>query len=349
MLVKNPFYNYAVALGLCFSLFLFYQCNPSTCNLSAPSLSTSNISANAAKVSWGSLNTTSADDYQVELLDANTNNVISSTFTANTEYTFTNLVAQKTYLVRVTPRCDVNTASNNQSSINFTTLSAALVCNLPAPTLLKIVPLSSSTASLLWEPVQTAISYQITVFDSTANTTRILNISPPPTITLDSLVAGHKYSIKVAARCPNGEVSLNGITRDYVPFIIEDDILMFNSKIIADNCNLDDPIIPISNGHYENYAPLKIYGGMPDSGSSFLVNATNGAESTDIRVVYGKFGNKIIISAGLNCTKYELPSRTGNIITKAIGTGSLQVVLYYNHFEVFYSGSGVTATLNRLP
>ncbi len=344
MLVKNLFYQVSIAVVLGLSTLLFYQCTPATCNLPAPTLSTSNITTNAAKVSWGTFNTAPADDYQVELIDANTNSVISTVFTSNTDFTFANLAANKAYSVRVTPRCDVSTASSNQSSLNFSTLNASLVCNLPAPALLTIVPSSATTANLSWEPVQTAVSYRVTVFDSTANTTRIFNITPPPAMTLDSLVAGHKYSIKVAAVCANGEVSPNLITRDFKPFIIEDDMVMFNGKTISTNCNMNNPTISIPSGQRINIS-------LTSGNSNLLIRATDGSTNTDIRVIYEKMGEKILVSAGLNCLDYEYDSaknRSENVVTKTVSGGALEVELFYDYVVVMFPPT-VTVKYQQLP
>lgn len=348
MLVKNLFHQIFVAIVLSFCLFLFSQCNSNSCNLTAPTLTTSNITASSAKVSWGTLNTAPAEDYQVELIDAATNTVLSSTTTTSTTFTFTGLNPNKSYKTRVTPRCDSSNPSPNQSSVDFTTLSPA--CNLAAPTNLNIVPLSISTVKLSWTDVQGAANYQVTVFDSTTNTSRMFMIPPPPTMTLDSLVGGHKYSISVAAKCPNGEVSPNLIIRGYKPYIIIDDIIMFSGKLIGDNCALDTIPSALTNGQTVSYAPFNMYG--TNKGSSFLIKASHSSGTADIRIIYEETATKIMVSAGLNCTNYTLPKTTEKVVSKTISTaaGDLSVTLDYRDFVVNFNPSvGTIVTLQRKP
>ena len=172
-------------------------CNaPVSCNTPG-NLSISNIVNTTANASWNAA--ANAVSYNVQIRP--TGGTWSSSNTTGTTYNFTGLAVCTGYEVQVQTVC-ASGSSNYSSSQNFTTTGCTGgTCN--TPTGISSTVISSRKASISWNTVTGAISYEVQYREVGASTWKLKTTSST-SVTLNGLKPGRTYEYRVRAICSGG-------------------------------------------------------------------------------------------------------------------------------------------------
>lgn len=164
--------------------------NQDDCN--APlNLSSSNITANSATVSWTSV--AGAVSYDVEYKEESSSNWnIGITGHTGAMYTITGLNPGKTYDWRVKTNCKY---SNSPYAISKITTECLIPTNLITNGIIY------NSADLLWAPVPGAVSYTIDYKPSSSTNWTGSITSDNPFVSINNLNAGTKYDWQVKCNC----------------------------------------------------------------------------------------------------------------------------------------------------
>jgi hypothetical protein len=157
-------------------------------------LSSSNITASSATVSWNAVS--GAVSYNVEYKLSSSSNWTQLNVTG-TSTNLSSLVSNSTYNVRVQAICSGGSSANS-SVLNFTTLNQSSACN--APVGLGSSNITSSSATVSWGAVSGAVSYNVEYKLASLSTWSQTNVSGT-SITLTSLIANSIYNVRVQTVC----------------------------------------------------------------------------------------------------------------------------------------------------
>ncbi len=162
-------------------------------------LSSSNVGANSATVSWTAVSgaTSYAVDYKLNSASTWTS---FSTAQTGTSANLTGLTASSLYDWRVSATCPSGTTAF--SSAQFTT-TATPVCNAPAG--LAAASITASSATVSWTAVSGAASYAVDYKLNSASTwTSFSTAQTGTSASLSGLTAGSLYDYRVRTNCSGG-------------------------------------------------------------------------------------------------------------------------------------------------
>jgi hypothetical protein len=165
----------------------------------SPSLAISNITSNAATLSFSAVNT--GTSYKIEYKAASSSTWIILSNNTTTTYNFTNLLACTNYNVRVTATC--GSLISNISTVDFKTLG----CPCATPTNVTATLSTSTSYKIAWTAVSGAKSYNLRKKLTTATTwTTITGITTTSKVT-SAANTGKQYEFQVQTVCTNGSTS----------------------------------------------------------------------------------------------------------------------------------------------
>ena len=183
-------------------------------------LAASNIATNSAVISWTAIS--GATNYAIEFTPSTNPSAWSITVQTTTPFTLYGLQANTTYLMRIKTLCG-NVYSAYAPTITFTTLPTP-TCS-PIPTNLAVSNITTSSATLTWNPVSGATAYDINFAISTNPTMWSYTLQTATPYTLYGLQANSTYLVRIRTRCSNNAFS------DYSP------ITYFTTPNTASGCN----------------------------------------------------------------------------------------------------------------
>ncbi|MDW8157637.1 MAG: fibronectin type III domain-containing protein [Bacteroidia bacterium] len=199
-LTPSTLYDWRVRAQCGTNNFSNYTTTQNFTTLAAPTcgiptgMSTSSITSNSAVFSWSAV--TGASSYTVRFKP--TNSSTWNTFSASTNsFTATSLLPSTQYHWEVKANCTNNTSSAFSSSINFTTQNA-VTCVVPAGLVTNNI--STSSATLAWNPVSGANGYQVRYKPSASTTWTTINVTST-SHNLTNLTSNTQYDWQVQAVC----------------------------------------------------------------------------------------------------------------------------------------------------
>ncbi len=172
------------------------------------SLSTTNITANAAKCNWAAV--TGATNYIVEYKASSSSTWINAGTTTATTINLTNLLASTAYDWKVKTDC-----SDATTPISFTTTTSGgggggTTCN--APENLNSSNITQNSATLTWLSIQGATKYNIQYKTASAIDWITISNITASTYNLMGLVANTTYNWKVQANCSSYSYAVYFVT-----------------------------------------------------------------------------------------------------------------------------------------
>jgi hypothetical protein len=166
--------------------------DPNSCN--APTgINIGNITDNSATADWSAIQNASGYTFEYKLSTATewTTENLSFTFT-----TLSGLSPSSTYNTRVRANCSSGSGSYSPI-VNFTT-SAPAPCT--APTGLAVSGITFSAATVNWNPVSGAVSYDVEYKLKSASVWTVVNVAGPP-FTLTGLTPAADHNVRVKTNC----------------------------------------------------------------------------------------------------------------------------------------------------
>ncbi len=177
------------------------------CTLSAPSnKTTSNITPNSATVGWTPVSGASGYHSQYKPTNSSTWTTINNG-SSSTSHNISGLTPSTSYEWRVRSRCSNGEYGEWSNNVPFTTPAA---CGLPAPNGLMTTNITDTSARLDWNPVSSAVAYQVQLQDfPTGSFSTVAGNISGTTYNLNNLSPQTTYRWRVRARCNNGFYSGN--------------------------------------------------------------------------------------------------------------------------------------------
>ena len=166
---------------------------PATCPApTALAVTEGSVTAHEATITW--TENGEATTWIVEYADnADFTNFSTETVEDDATYSFDELDGETTYYVRVKAHCDVEDESDYSNVVNFTTLVAC-----PAPTVLTVTEITTTSAKLSWTENGTATAWQICL---NGDETNLIPANSNPFVLDEGLTAATSYTVKVRANC----------------------------------------------------------------------------------------------------------------------------------------------------
>lgn len=177
----------------------FATADPTDCN-AAGNLRSSNISDQAATLSWSAPISNGFTDYLVEHSIAGSNDWVSSSTTENS-IMISGLTPATLYQWRVRTRCDAATATLSSASFSTEGISA---CD--APSSLSTAMITEGSAKLSWTPPASATRYDIQ-YRPVGTSAWLFTISFLNEVNLVGLIPGTDYEWRVRTVCIEGSGS----------------------------------------------------------------------------------------------------------------------------------------------
>lgn len=160
-------------------------------------VSASNITSSSASVSWGAVSGAVSYNVQYKLSSDGTWNSINVTGTTTI---LSSLLANSTYNVRIQAICSGSSGAFS-NVINFTTLNTGPACN--APSGLNVSNITENSASVSWNSVSGAISYNVEYKLASSGNWSQSNVSGT-SMNLTALIANSAYNVRVQTVCNSG-------------------------------------------------------------------------------------------------------------------------------------------------
>jgi hypothetical protein len=165
-----------------------------TSSCAAPdTLSSSNISASGATISWTPVS--GATNYKFEYKLSSSSTWAGTTTTSSNSATISSLTAASDYDWRVQTNCTSGSSAFAQSS--FTT-------SCPVPTNLSSSSITSGSATVNWSAASGASSYTVQYKLATSSTWTSAAPTTGTSLILTSLAAGQTYNWQVQTNCASG-------------------------------------------------------------------------------------------------------------------------------------------------
>ncbi len=196
-LTSNTLYNTRVKTNCSsgssgYSSIVNFTTSGSSCGV-PNNLSTSNITETSATSSWSSVSGALTYTFEFKTNAGSTWTVVTTT---GTSYNMTGLTGNTLYNTRVKANC-VSGSSAYTSIVNFTTASGSS-CGVPAN--LAVSNITQSTATVSWNPVSGANSYNFQYKLASGNTWSQVNVTTTA-VNLSGMSPGTSYSVRVQAVC----------------------------------------------------------------------------------------------------------------------------------------------------
>ena len=166
---------------------------PATCPApTALAVTEGSVTAHEATITW--TENGEATTWIVEYADnADFTNFSTETVEDDATYSFDELDGETTYYVRVKAHCGEEDESYYSNVVNFTTLVAC-----PAPTVLTVTEITTTSAKLSWTENGTATAWQICL---NGDETNLIPADSNPFVLDEGLTASTSYTVKVRANC----------------------------------------------------------------------------------------------------------------------------------------------------
>lgn len=207
------------------SFFYALSAPATTCNLPT-NLISNGITSNSVNVSWE--NVTGASSYNIRYKPVSATTWLSNSGVTVTMGPISGLSPNTTYQWEVQANC--NPIASTWSSATFTT-TATPTCN--APTNLSQPTITTNSATLAWNGVTGATSYNLRYKATTATNWQDVSALTTTTHTITSLISSTAYEWEVQANCSsnistwvaaNFSTTSNGGTCPSLPDLIVDEI-----------------------------------------------------------------------------------------------------------------------------
>ncbi len=199
------------------------------CTVAVPSgLLATNITENAADISWDSQASATSYDYRYRATGSATWTTVN---TAATSASLSGLDPLTDYEFQVSAICPDETSAFSAST-NFTTLDVAAPCSVDVPTGLTASGITDSSADLSWDSQADATSYDYQYRATGAATWTVVNTSNT-SATVSGLDASTEYEFQVRAICPDETSAYSASTN-------------FTTNDVSLDCG-DDQEVTVSN------------------------------------------------------------------------------------------------------
>ncbi len=172
---------------------------PPTCEALVPSgLGSSNITENAADISWSPVALVDSYDYRYRATGAATWTEVNTT---STSASLSGLTPETEYEFQVRSNCTDESSAYSASSL-FTTTAEPLPCTVTTPTGLAASGITDTSADIAWDAVAEATTYNYR-YRATGTTTWTDGSSATTSASISGLTELTEYEVQVNAECPD--------------------------------------------------------------------------------------------------------------------------------------------------
>ena len=188
-----------------YSIYASYTAGGATRECSAPSnLDATDIEETTATLNWGSVS--SVQSYDIRYKSTSDDNWIPTSSSTYSK-TISGLTAATEYEFQVRTVCSNGETSDYSASANFTTSEATQECSVSSE--LNVTDIEETAATLNWESVSSAQSYDIR-YKSTSDNSWLSTSSSTSSVIISDLTTATDYEFQVKTVCSDG-------TSDYSP------------------------------------------------------------------------------------------------------------------------------------
>ncbi|WP_276133547.1 fibronectin type III domain-containing protein [Polluticoccus soli] len=170
---------------------------------SAPTgLASGSVTNNSAALNWSAVSGSIGYEYVVDQTSANPSG--SGTLTTSTSFNATSLTPNTTYYVHVRNKCSSSSFSS-WVTISFTTQNFV---SCYAPSVVSVVPTSTSTGILSWSPVPLTQGYEYVIDQNSGSPSGNGTSTTTTSISLSGLTGGASYYVHVRNVCAVADKSV---------------------------------------------------------------------------------------------------------------------------------------------
>ena len=162
----------------------------------SPSSINTTVYETAAAISWQTVAAVNSYTIRYKILGGNW----TTTSTANNNKNLTNLTPNTVYEFQIRSNCSTGIGEYGELN-SFSTLSAA-TCQFPSN--ISAEPTNSNTAVVTWSAINNAVSYKLEYKTASSNTWSAPQFSVSTSKTLNNLVGGTTYQVRMRTTCNSG-------------------------------------------------------------------------------------------------------------------------------------------------